>query len=339
MVSSHNFSMASESAESEHEYFQKHWQQWLPLFESQFQRYLELALSNKISASGLTRLHDAMRYSSLAGGKRLRALLIYLVYHCCARSRQSDTADLTDGLNLAQINDLAMLRPVDQAALSIELIHTYSLIHDDLPALDDDKLRRGKATCHIEYDEATAILAGDALHSLAFECLSIKTDTTPGLQLELINLLAQASGALGMVGGQAIDIASENLRIDLEQLTTLHRLKTGKLILTAVKMGASVAAADEQQRQALDRYGANIGLAFQVQDDIIDITSSSEQLGKTQGSDQNADKSTFPLLLGLEGATQKAMHYYQDALDSLSIFGAEADALRGLANFFVQRDR
>lgn len=311
------------------------WNDWLPHFEQQFANYLGTALQSDIHSDGLSRLIDAMRHSSLAGGKRLRALLVHLSSQCCEQACGSSEiqSDIIPAMNAHPE------RIVEFASLSIELIHCYSLIHDDLPALDDDDLRRGKPTCHIAYDEATAILAGDALHSLAYECLSNNATSNAGIQVRLIQLLSKCSGALGMAGGQAIDISCENKRIDIEELTTLHQLKTGKLIWAAVVMGALCGNATREQLNALEVYGLNIGLAFQVRDDIIDITSSSEKLGKPQGADLEADKSTFPSLLGIENASQKAMTYYQNAIDALDIFGPEADQLRGLAAFFVLRDR
>ncbi len=314
--------------------FYDHWRQWLPGFEQNLDRYLHEALQSDTVASGLQRLNDAIRYSSMAGGKRMRALLVYLVSDCCLAN---ESATSQDGGRDAATGISAQL--IDRAAIAIELVHTYSLIHDDLPAMDDDELRRGKPTCHIRFDEATAILSGDALQALAFDCLSqpLSPDSS-SIQISLVRTLASASGALGMVGGQAIDLDSENKTLSLAELSTLHRLKTGKLIQAAVMMGAQCCHASAEQIAALRDYGENIGLAFQVRDDIIDITSSSEELGKPQGTDVEANKSTYPSLLGLEGALQKADQYYQSAITALQQFGPEADRLRGLASFFVHRN-
>ena len=231
-----------------------------------------------------TDLHQAMRYSVLGGGKRLRALLAYAT-------------------GIALNVDITCL---DQIAIALELVHAYSLIHDDLPSMDNAELRHGKLSCHKKFNEALAILAGDALQTLAFEVLVlpnklIKSDK----QLELVQILTKALGTFGMAGGQALDLAAEGKHIDIAQLETIHRLKTGALIIASVKMAAAISQCDDIQLNTLVNFAQNIGIAFQIQDDILDYTSSTETLGKTQGLDQVNLKSTYVSLLGLEIA-QKA---------------------------------
>lgn len=308
--------------------FQDYWQTWLPQFNQLLANTLRESLANQYNNNALNQLIEAILYSNLAGGKRMRALLVFLVADCCKGKTRSNNDFLAP-------DQYPLL--VQRAALAIEIIHCYSLIHDDLPAMDNDDLRRGKATCHIAFNESIAILAGDALQSLAFDLLSDPTIEKPKQQLALINCLASAAGALGMVGGQAIDLDSENLSLTIDELTQLHRLKTGKLIEAATSMGAICAAAEDHSHAALNQYSGNIGLAFQVRDDIIDIISSSEELGKPQGADQHANKSTFPALLGIESAKEKTQQLYQNAYKALASFGPEANILRGLAEFFIQR--
>lgn len=277
-------------------------------------QYLDQTLSNYTPANDL---QEAMRYSLFNGGKRVRPMLTYAV------------AQL-----FAEPNELT-----DACAAAIESIHAYSLIHDDLPAMDDDNLRRGKPTCHIKFDEATAILAGDALQTFAFELLSQTKLNQAYEQLAVINTLQQASGRLGMVTGQMIDLSKVNQEITLDDLELMHRHKTGAIIRAAVKMGAqSVAANDPEQLEALDRYAAAIGLAFQVQDDIIDITSDTETLGKTQFSDANANKPTYPKLLGLEGAKALAQRLHDEAIAQVMPFGTKARPLVELANYIIARN-
>jgi len=263
-------------------------------------------------------LHAAMRYASLDGGKRVRPVLVY-------------ATGSTLGVPLEQL---------DAPACAVEFIHAYSLVHDDLPAMDDDDLRRGKPTCHKAFDEATAILTGDALQSLAFELLARddKIAVSPAQRLAMVAELARASGSCGMAGGQAIDIAAEGQRLDLQQLQTMHRYKTGALIRAAVRLGAlSAADADEGQRTGLDRYAEAIGLAFQIRDDILDVEADTATLGKPQGSDLAKDKPTYTSLLGLEGAREKARAMHQEALEGLAGFGPEADPLRQLSAYIVER--
>jgi farnesyl diphosphate synthase len=263
-------------------------------------------------------LHAAMRYASLDGGKRIRPVLVY-------------ATGTTLGVPLEQL---------DGPACAVEFIHAYSLVHDDLPAMDDDDLRRGKPTCHKAYDEATAILVGDALQSLAFEVLA--TDPAmvadPDCRLASIRELALASGSRGMAGGQAIDTAAEGKRLSLEQLQAMHRYKTGALLRASVRLGAlSSPATSEEQRQHLDRYAEAIGLAFQIRDDILDVEADTATLGKPQGSDQARDKPTYTSLLGLGGAKAKARELHEEALSALEGFGSEADPLRWLSAYIVDR--
>ncbi|MBU5377189.1 MAG: (2E,6E)-farnesyl diphosphate synthase [Pantoea sp.] len=268
-------------------------------------------------------LVNAMRYGALLGGKRLRPFLVYAT----GEMFNADPASL------------------DAPAAAVECIHAYSLIHDDLPAMDDDALRRGQPTCHIKYGEDTAILAGDALQTLAFSILA--DEPMPGVsdasRIAMIAELARASGVAGMCGGQALDLAAEGQRVGLEQLEQIHRHKTGALIRAAVRLGAL--AAGERGRDALpalDIYADAIGLAFQVQDDILDVVGDSAITGKKQGADQDLDKSTYPSLLGLDNARAKARELHQQALSALDILAAQSldtTALQALASFVIERDK
>lgn len=262
-------------------------------------------------------LQEAMSYSLFNGGKRIRPMLTYA------------TAAL-----FAQPNTLT-----DACAAAIESIHAYSLIHDDLPAMDDDDLRRGKPTCHIQFDEATAILAGDALQTFAFELLSAPSLGNDKTQLRLIRELSLASGRHGMITGQMIDLANVNQTISIDTLEQMHAHKTGALIRASVRMGAlSTGQATDSQLSALDAYARAIGLAFQVQDDIIDITSDTQTLGKTQFSDEDANKPTYPKLLGLEGAQALAKQLHDQAIKDISPFGDAAQPLVELANYIIGRN-
>lgn len=267
------------------------------------------------AAEPASRLKQAMRYSALNGGKRVRATLVY-----AASQAVSGT----------------MPGALDKLAAAVELVHAYSLVHDDLPAMDDDALRRGQATCHIAFDEATAILAGDALQTLAFECLAV-ADLPADTCCRLVLLLAQASGAAGMVAGQDMDLAAENRQIALAELESLHRHKTGALIRASVQLGAIAAGASAQQLAALECYAGAIGLAFQVQDDILDIEGSTEELGKQQGADLALNKSTYPGLLGLDHARALAQSLCDDAIAALAIFDSHAEPLRELARYIIAR--
>ena len=261
------------------------------------------------------KFHEAMRYSTLDGGKRIRPLLIY-------------ATGTATGQNLNEL---------DGPACAVEMIHVYSLIHDDLPCMDDDDLRRGKPTCHRAYDEATAILVGDALQSLAFELLCGDEQVESAHRLEMVHLLARASGSRGMAGGQVLDIDAVGRRMTLPELENMHIYKTGALIRAAVQLGALASEAGPEQRRALDRYAKAVGLAFQVQDDILDVVADTHTLGKTRGKDQAADKPTYPSLLGLEGAREKAAELVEEALAALAGFGTAADQLRALARYVVAR--
>jgi geranylgeranyl diphosphate synthase type II len=262
----------------------------------------------------------AMSYSLFAGGKRVRPIL-------CIAAAEALGADLTG------------LLPV---AASLEFIHTYSLIHDDLPAMDNDDLRRGKPTNHIVHGEAEAILAGDGLLTMAFELLS-----SPELgrrlgaekQVQLIHILAGAAGPRGMVGGQAIDIASEGKDIPFETLRTLHGCKTGALITAAVQMGAVLGHADENQFAALTDYGQNVGLAFQIVDDLLNVEGTTEALGKKAGSDAEREKATYPAFFGVEATRKKAQAAVAAAQAALASFDAKADPLREIADYIYYRKR
>ena len=263
-----------------------------------------------------TQLRAAMRYSLFNGGKRVRPILVYAA-----------------ALAIKPETDLALIDPI---AAALECLHSYSLVHDDLPAMDDDDLRRGKPTCHIAFNEATAILAGDGLQTLAFDLLT-QADLPSQTQIQLVRQLALGSGVDGMVLGQAIDLAAVDHQLDLDQLETMHRHKTGALIRAAVAMGAISAGADKDQLAALDKYAAAIGLAFQVQDDILDVTGDTATLGKQQGADIARNKPTYVSLLGLDAAKAKATELHRQALDALGSFGASAIQLRQLAGYIVER--
>lgn len=266
------------------------------------------------------RLRDAMRYSLFNGGKRVRPILAY------ASGRA-----VGDTLTQAQQASL------DSVACALECVHAYSLVHDDLPAMDDDDLRRGKPTCHIAFDEATAILAGDALQTLAFELLSDAPHLDAACKLALLKQLTRASGVRGMVLGQAIDLAAVNQQLNLDQLETMHRHKTGALISASVAMGAIVCGADATRLQALTIYADAIGLAFQVQDDILDVTTETAILGKQQGADVARNKPTYVSLLGLDNARAKAQELHQQALAALADFDQRAQPLRALSAYIIER--
>jgi farnesyl diphosphate synthase len=262
------------------------------------------------------RLHAAMRYSVLAGGKRVRPLLAYAAGELCG----------------------ATVERVEIAAAAVELIHAYSLVHDDMPCMDDDVLRRGRPTCHVEYDEATALLVGDALQSLAFQLLSehaLSDDVAR--QLQMVKLLAMASGSHGMAGGQAIDLASVGKQLTLPELEQMHICKTGALIRASVLLGAQCGEFEEAQLDKLNRYGKCVGLAFQVVDDVLDSEADTATLGKTAGKDADNDKPTYVTLLGAHAAKAMAADLHREALDALNEFGASARRLRELADFIVMR--
>ena len=284
------------------------------------QERVERALDSRLPAADKLpkKLHEAMRYCVLDGGKRMRPMLTYAT----GKALDIDKNQL------------------DGPACAVEFIHVYSLIHDDLPAMDDDDLRRGKPTCHIAYDEATAILTGDALQALAFEVLAddptIAVDAAA--RLKMVTTLAAASGSQGMVGGQAIDLDSVGKKITLPELEIMHIHKTGALIRASVNLASlSKPDLDPAIAKKLDHYAKCIGLSFQVKDDILDEESDTATLGKTQGKDKDNDKPTYPALLGLAGAKQKAQDLHEQAVESLADFGPEADLLRELSLYIIER--
>ncbi|MDG0969617.1 MAG: polyprenyl synthetase family protein [Porticoccaceae bacterium] len=263
------------------------------------------------------RLFSAMRYSVFNGGKRIRPLLCFAAAEAIAKTTQATAV----------------------VAASIEMIHAYSLIHDDLPAMDNDNLRRGAPTCHIQYDEATAILAGDALQALAFETLARIEGVSADNTVELLRLLSTLGGCSGMATGQAIDLAGTGNALSLDELTFMHAHKTGALIEASVLMGAvATGQADQTQLAALSNFAQSIGLAFQIQDDILDVESSTLQLGKQQGSDFANRKPTYTSLLGIEEAKKQAADLYSQSIESLEIFSEKAATLRFLGDFIVNRD-
>lgn len=285
------------------------------------QSRVEKALEMRLPSENILpkKLHQAMRYCVLDGGKRMRPMLTY-------------STGKTLGLAPEQL---------DAQACAVEFIHVYSLIHDDLPAMDDDNLRRGKPTCHIAFDEATAILTGDALQALAFEILAHDQSITTSFEnrLKMISTLARASGSEGMVGGQAIDLESVGSRLTLPELENMHIHKTGALIRASVNMATlSKADIDPDLALKLDHYAKCIGLSFQVKDDILDLESDTATLGKTQGKDANNDKPTYPALLGLAGAKKKANELHEKAIECLSSFGNEAELLRDLSLYIIERN-
>lgn len=262
-----------------------------------------------------TRLHEAMHYAVLDGGKRVRPLLV----HAAGALFDADAREL------------------QRAAAAVEMIHAYSLVHDDMPCMDDDALRRGKPTVHVQYDEACALLVGDALQSQAFDVLSTG-NLPPERQLAMVRLLAHASGSLGMCGGQAIDLDSVGLQLTLEELERMHRLKTGALLRASVLLGALAGEAlNDDETAALDAYAAATGLAFQVVDDVLDATADSATLGKTAGKDAADNKPTYVSILGLEQSRALAEQLRADAHRALQPFGDKARRLRELADLIVQR--
>lgn len=282
------------------------------------QARVETALSHHLPGNDSipARLHEAMRYATLGGGKRVRPLLAFAA------------GELTG----------AAAEHLDIVACAVELIHAYSLVHDDLPCMDNDVLRRGRPTCHVEFDEPTALLVGDSLQTLAFELLSSQAIGEPEQQLEMIGLLAHASGSRGMAGGQAIDLASVGTALNQPELELMHALKTGALIRAAVLLGALAGTPlSTKERSNLDRFAKRAGLLFQVVDDILDCTASTATLGKTAGKDEAADKPTYVSLLGLDAARAYADELRADALDALTIFGERARRLTELADFICHR--
>ncbi|MBC7206084.1 MAG: polyprenyl synthetase family protein [Methyloversatilis sp.] len=277
----------------------------------------ETALDRFLPAAAVapSRLHDAMRYAVLGGGKRVRPLLCH-------------AAGALSGASSAAL---------DAAACAVELIHAYSLVHDDMPCMDDDVLRRGKPTVHVQYDDATALLVGDSLQSLAFLLLSEHCDVAADTRVRMVSQLAIASGSRGMAGGQAIDLASVGIALGVAELEFMHIHKTGALIRCAVRLGAACGQLDVDAQARLDHYAGTVGLLFQVVDDVLDCEASTEALGKTAGKDAAANKPTYVSTLGLARARERARELHAEAIDSLSPFGDEARRLRELADFVLTR--
>lgn len=287
----------------------------------QIQQRINLFSENALNRypSNDTKLIEAMKYAVLLGGKRIRPFLIY---------------------STGQMLGVA-LEKLDSSAAAMEAIHAYSLVHDDLPAMDNDSLRRGKPTCHIAFDEATAILAGDALQTFAFELIANDQLLSDMQKIRQIQSLAKAAGAKGMCLGQALDLQAENQSVSLSHLELIHRNKTGALIEAAVMMGFNLSEYTDNAgiRTNLQKYAQAIGLAFQVQDDILDVIGDSAKIGKKVGADEELHKSTYPKLLGLVGAQQKATQLYQEALDCLNNLPFDSTPLNALAQFIVQREQ
>jgi farnesyl diphosphate synthase len=285
-----------------------------------WQSRMETALAARLPSSTTVpaRLHEAMRYSVLGGGKRIRPALLFAT----ART-----------LGLAEDE-------VEAAACAIELIHVYSLVHDDLPAMDDDDLRRGRPTCHKAFDEATAILVGDALQPLAFQLLARDPalPASPAIRMRLVDMLSEASGTFGMAGGQAIDLAVQGKQPDIDEVEDLHARKTGAVIRASVLMAAEcVPELDRALYSALNVFATAIGLAFQIQDDLLDVLGDVSTLGKATGADRERDKPTHPAIIGIEASQQRVNLLHRQALDALAPFGERAAPLKCLANWLLSR--
>jgi len=293
----------------------------LSSYIKQKNQQVNVALEKKLQDSlGSETIVKAMKYSLMAGGKRIRPIL-------CLAAAESVGGKPEDALT---------------AACALEMIHTYSLIHDDLPAMDDDDLRRGKATCHMAFDEATAILAGDALLTLAFRVLS-SVQITDGNQavkwLNVIRIISTTAGYQGLIRGQMLDIASEGRKLSIDKLKTMHALKTGALIEASLQCGALLAGAENRQLEVLKTYAQNIGLAFQITDDILNVEGNPEVMGKAVGTDEEREKSTYPAILGLEPSKQFAKNLVHKALQALELFDNKADPLRAMATYIIERKR
>jgi geranylgeranyl pyrophosphate synthase len=281
---------------------------------------MEYALAARLPEADVipARLHGAMRYSVLGGGKRIRPALVFATAKALGLSEDD----------------------VEAAACAIELVHVYSLVHDDLPAMDDDDMRRGRPTCHIAYDEATALLVGDALQPLAFQLLARdpKLPDSPLVRLRLIDLLAQAIGTFGMAGGQAIDLAVQGMKLDINQVEDMHARKTGAVIRASVLMAAECAPdLDPSLYTALTRFANAVGLAFQIQDDLLDVTGDASMLGKATGADSERAKPTHPAIIGISASQQRVRLLHTQAIHALVPFGERADSLRSLANWLLSR--
>lgn len=302
------------SADPHPDYRQSPFPEWMVAIQERIEGALSLHLPPEEAIPA--RLHQAMRYSCLNGGKRVRPLLAFAAGELC----QADS------------------RKLEVVSCAVEMIHAYSLVHDDLPCMDNDVLRRGRPTCHVEYGEATALLVGDSLQTLAFELLAREDLGDAATQLEMLRVLTHASGSLGMAGGQAIDLDSVGRTLDLPQLELMHALKTGALIRAAVLLGGLCGSPMAgEARSALDRFSRRAGLLFQVVDDILDCTASTVTLGKTAGKDSAADKPTYVGLMGLERARELADDLRAQALESLATFGESAQRLVELTNFITRR--
>jgi len=285
-----------------------------------WQMRMERALAARLPSATTVpaRLHEAMRYSVLGGGKRIRPALLF------ATAR---TLGLTED-------------QVEAAACAIELIHVYSLVHDDLPAMDDDDLRRGRPTCHKAFDEATAVLVGDSLQPLAFQLLARDPalPASAAIRLRLVDLLCEASGTFGMAGGQAIDLAVQGQRVDIAQIEDMHARKTGAIIRASVLMAAEcVPQLDRQAYAGLNEFATAIGLAFQIQDDLLDVLGDVSTLGKATGADRERDKPTHPAIIGIEASQERVHLLHGEALAALDIFGERAAPLRSLADWLLSR--
>jgi len=287
---------------------------WMQQCSQQMEQVLERLLPDPQQAPQT--LHQAMRYAVLQGGKRVRPLLVFAAGE------------------LVQ----APARALEHAAAAVELIHAYSLVHDDMPCMDNDVLRRGKPTVHVQFGEAMALLAGDALQTLAFEVLTVAPDVTPSAQVQMLRVLARASGAAGMAGGQAIDLDSVGRALPQAQLEQMHARKTGALLAASIQLGVLCGAELlPQQQTGLANFARHLGLAFQVADDALDVAADTATLGKTAGKDAQANKPTYVALMGLEEARAYAVHLLQQALQALECFGPEAECLRQLAGYSVHR--
>jgi geranylgeranyl pyrophosphate synthase len=285
-----------------------------------WQRRMEDALAARLPPADRipARLHEAMRYSVLGGGKRIRPALLFATARALGMSEDQ----------------------VEAAACAIELVHVYSLVHDDLPAMDNDDLRRGRPTCHRAYDEATALLVGDALQPLAFQLLACdpKLPASPAIRLRLIDMLAHAIGTFGMAGGQAIDLAVKGMKLDIGQVEDMHARKTGAVIRASVLMAAECALPlDDGLYDALARFATTVGLAFQIQDDLLDVMGDASMLGKATGADSERAKPTHPAVIGIPASLQRVRILHNQAINALSPFGDRADLLRSLAHWLLSR--
>ena len=302
----------AERESGEREAFRAQLESW----QTRMERALAARLPEASAVPG--RLHEAMRYSVLGGGKRIRPALVFATARALGLTEDE----------------------VEAAACAIELIHVYSLVHDDLPAMDDDDLRRGRPTCHKAYDEATAVLVGDALQTLAFQVLTRDPalPASPAVRLRLVELLAEASGTFGMAGGQAIDLAAQGQKLDLTQVEEMHARKTGALIRVSVMMAsACVPTLEARWSQALLGFVNPIGLAFQIQDDLLDVLGDVSTIGKATGADSERGKPTHPAVIGIEASQERVRLLHAQALDSLAPFGRRADLLRSLADWLLAR--